>query len=87
MTVGGDATDRASPMTIESFGWVVAQNGPMGAGAGTGSQGAQHFGGGAEIVGGAAEGGLGKIVAELGFPGFFLIVWFAVGLSAFFGRL
>ena len=36
-TVGGDAPVRASLMTVESFGWVLEQNGPWGAGAGTGS--------------------------------------------------
>src|SRR5947207_3105064 len=51
MDVGNEATDRVSVMTVESFQYVIAQNGILGSGAGTGSQGAQHFGGGAEIVG------------------------------------
>jgi hypothetical protein len=84
MTVQEDATDRASLMTVESFSSIIEQNGTFGAGAGTGSQGAQHFGGGTEIVGGAAEGGLGKIIAELGLPGFALIIWLAVGLGRYF---
>ncbi|MDQ5845791.1 MAG: hypothetical protein M3539_10915 [Acidobacteriota bacterium] len=83
-TVGADATDRASLMTIESVGYVLEQNGPWGAGAGTGSQGAQHFGGGAEIVGGAAEGGLTKIIAELGLPGLALIIWLTAALGRYF---
>ena len=40
------------------------------------SQGAQHFGGGAEVFGGAGEGGLGKITAELGVPGLAVALWF-----------
>ena len=84
MTVGADATDRASLMTVESFSAVVEQNGPWGAGAGTGSQGAQHFGGGAELVGLSAEGGLAKVIAELGLPGLILILWLTVGLSRYF---
>lgn len=84
VTVQEDAADRASLMTVESFGFIIEQNGAFGAGAGTGSQGAQHFGGGAEIVGGAAEGGLGKIIAELGLPGLALIIWLAVGLARYF---
>jgi hypothetical protein len=83
-TVGADATGRASLMTSESFNYILEQNGPWGSGAGTGSQGAQYFGGGANIVGGAAEGGLGKIVAELGLPGIALILWLAFGLGRYF---
>jgi hypothetical protein len=83
-TVGADATGRASMMTSESFYYILAQNGPWGSGAGTGSQGAQYFGGGSDIVGGAAEGGLGKIVAELGLPGIVLILWLAIGLARYF---
>jgi hypothetical protein len=83
-TVGADATDRASLMTSESFNDILEQNGPWGAGAGTGSQGAQYFGGGTNIVGGAAEGGLGKIVAELGLPGIALILWLAFALGRYF---
>jgi len=83
-TVGADATDRASLMTSESFNYILARNGPWGSGAGTGSQGAQYFGGGTDIVGGAAEGGLGKIVAELGLPGIGLILWLAFGLARYF---
>lgn len=83
-TVGADATGRASLMTSESFNYILERNGPWGAGAGTGSQGAQYFGGGTDIVGGAAEGGLGKIVAELGLPGIGLILWLAFGLARYF---
>jgi hypothetical protein len=82
-TLGADATDRASLMTVESLGYVLDQNGLWGAGAGTGSQGAQHFGGGTDIVGGAAEGGLAKVIAELGLPGFALIIWLAIGLGRY----
>ena len=83
-TVGADATGRASLMTSESFNYILEQNGPWGSGAGTGSQGSQYFGGGINIVGGAAEGGLGKIVAELGLPGIALIIWLTFGLGRYF---
>lgn len=62
-------------MTVDMFEYVIAQNGFFGSGAGTGSQGAQHFGGGAVLVGAAAEGGLGKVLAELGVPGLILLAW------------
>jgi hypothetical protein len=83
-TVGADATERATLMTSESFNYILERNGPWGSGAGTGSQGAQYFGGGTDIVGGAAEGGLGKIVAELGLPGIGLILWLAFALARYF---
>jgi hypothetical protein len=72
--------ERVYLMTVDSFQWVVARNGVLGSGAGTGSQGAQHFGGGAEIVGYAAEGGLAKVLAELGVPGLVLLLWLAISL-------
>lgn len=79
-TVDKDAADRATLMTIDSFQYVIAENGFWGSGAGTGSQGAQHFGGGADLVGGSAEGGLGKVLAELGVPGLVLLIWLVVSL-------
>lgn len=82
-TVQDDAADRASLMTIESFQYVIAKNGFWGSGAGTGSQGAQHFGGGSEIVGYAAEGGLGKVLAELGVPGLILLLWLVVSVARY----
>jgi hypothetical protein len=66
-------------VTIDSFQWVILRNGIFGSGAGTGSQGAQHFGGGANIVGDAVEGGLAKVLAELGVPGLVLLLWLVVG--------
>jgi hypothetical protein len=83
-TVQVDTTDRASLMTVESFQWVLAQNGPFGSGAGTGSQGAQYFGGGGDLVGYSAEGGLAKVMAELGIPGLILLMWMFVGLGQYF---
>lgn len=83
-TVKVDTTDRASLMTIESFQWVLAQNGLLGSGAGTGSQGAQHFGGGGDLVGYAAEGGLAKVLAELGILGLALLMWVLISLAQYF---
>jgi len=71
----GDETfiDRFMLTTVNSFKWVILRNGVMGAGAGTGSQGAQHFGG--IRTGGSAEGGIAKVLAELGVPGLVVVVW------------
>jgi hypothetical protein len=45
-----------------------------------GTQGGQHFGGGGEAAG-AAEGGLGKIMLELGIPGLVLVGWLGLFLA------
>src|SRR5262249_41462701 len=81
--VQGEGLDRLSGNTIDSFQWVIAQNGIFGSGAGTGSQGAQYFGGGADLVGLAAEGGLGKVLAELGVPGLILALWLAIAVARY----
>lgn len=79
-SVGEDAAERFQLMTFGMIEWVIKKNGFFGSGAGTGSQGAQHFGGGTVLVGSAAEGGLGKVLAELGVPGIFLLLWVGFAL-------
>lgn len=69
--------------SIDAFQYVVDVNGVFGSGAGTGSQGAQHFGGGEEIVGLAAEGGLAKVLAELGVPGLLILVILLAALARY----
>jgi hypothetical protein len=61
--------------------WAYDSFGLFGAGLGAGTQGTQHFGGGALAP---AEGGLGKITLELGVPGLFVIGWIAILI---FGQL
>jgi len=82
-SVQQDVGERVSVMTIESYQYVIAQNGVLGSGAGTGSQGAQHFGGGTRVVGGAVEGGFAKVLAELGVPGLVLLLWLAISLARY----
>lgn len=67
--------DRLSRLGIQPVSWAINRYGFFGAGLGTGSQGAQHFGGGGAVFGGASEGGLGKITVELGIPGLILFIW------------
>jgi hypothetical protein len=74
-TTTADTKDRFLLMTVGMFRYVIARNGFFGSGAGTGSQGAQHFGGGEVLVGSSAEGGLGKVLGELGIPGLILLTW------------
>ena len=72
-TVFGDATGRFEQLGIGSLGWAVSQFGLFGGGLGVAAQGAQHFGG--LIADGVSEGGLGKIVSELGAISLLLIAW------------
>jgi hypothetical protein len=79
--------DRLLNMTVYSFDTIVEANGFFGSGAGTGSQGAQHFGGGSTLVGGSAEGGLGKVLAELGVPGLALFLVMLYRLVRYLWRI
>lgn len=83
LQVQEQAPDRVSNLTWNAFRWIILRNGVLGAGAGTGSQGAQYFGGGAVLVGSAAEGGLGKVLAELGVPGLLLLGWLAFSIMRY----
>lgn len=74
------APERLSGLGFDSLKYVFLHDGFFGAGTGTGAQGAQYFGGGASVVGYAAEGGLGRVMAELGVPGLLLLIW--VGIAA-----
>jgi hypothetical protein len=80
-SVVADSGERLYDMTVSQFNWIVQYNGLLGAGAGTGAQGSQYFGGGTEIIGGGAEGGLGKVLAELGLPGALALIWLGVAIS------
>ena len=75
-TVGYDVMDRFVGLGLEPIQWAIDGFGWLGGGLGVASQGAQHFGGGAGVFGGAGEGGLGKITAELGVPGLAIAFWF-----------
>ena len=80
-TVAQEAGTRLKVMTVDSFQWVIAHNGWIGAGAGTASQGAAQFGGGIALVGGATEGGLAKVLAELGVHGLLVCAWLMAGFA------
>jgi len=75
-TVGYGVSDRFIDLGLEPVQWAIEGYGWLGGGLGIASQGAQHFGGGAAVFGGAGEGGLGKITAELGVPGLAIALWF-----------
>ena len=70
---------RVQSGVIGSIGWAIKRDGFFGRGLGTSTQGAQHFkvgiGGGSSYI----EAGPGKVISELGVPGFiaFIMVLFS----------
>ena len=70
----GDAWERFYSLGIASIGWAIDAAGFFGAGAGVISQGGQHFGSD-ESLAGAGEGGLAKVIIELGVPGMMVVTW------------
>ena len=71
-TVFGDAAERFEKLGVGSVVGAVNSAGLMGLGAGSVSQGTQHFGGAFGSARYSAEGGLGKITVELGVLGLVL---------------
>ena len=80
-TVFEDIPKRVADLGIGPIFWALDSVGFLGAGLGTGSQQGTGRSESVNIDGGAAEGGLGKIVIELGLPGLPLIAWLLVALA------
>lgn len=83
LTVFSAIPERFSQLGFLPVWTAIWDFGLFGAGLGAGAQGAQHFGGGVRLVGGTAEGGLGKLTLDLGLPGLMVFLW----LSASVGRM
>jgi hypothetical protein len=81
-----DVGDRLTEIGFRFAFYAYDQWGFFGAGLGAGSQGTQHFGSDDVINRGAAEGGFGKLMLELGVPGFVVAIWLAVATVRYFGR-
>ena len=84
-TVWEDAGGRFEQLGIGAVGWAWNRGGVLGLGVGVAAQGAQHFGGG--FAGGAGEGGLGKLMIELGLPGFIASLMLAGSLGLLYLRI
>lgn len=78
---------RFSQLGIEPIAWAIEGSGWLGAGLGAGSQGVQHFVAQGDLNTGAAEGGLGKITLELGFPGLIVALWLAIAFLRHIARI
>jgi hypothetical protein len=91
-TYAESPVERVQEAVVDSLRWVVSANGLWGLGAGTGSQGSQHFGemnvpAGTLRTGLAAEGGLAKVLAELGIMGWAIFMWFNLWILRYFWRV
>ncbi len=87
-TVFGDAYRRLVDVGWNSVVSAWGQSGVLGQGAGVVSQGSQHFDVHRDFSSGSAEGGLGKVVIELGLIGLAVVTWLLVAvIGAFWGAL
>ncbi len=86
-SIGMAEADRYRRFGTQAIWYTIQRTGWLGVGAGTGSQGAQYFGGGPRLVGYSAEGGLGKVVAELGVPGLLIVLVLAAALGRHLWRI
>jgi len=84
ISVFGDADERFRELGLGSITWAINRVGWFGGGVGIASQGTGSLG--VNIAGGAGEGGLGKIVVELGVPGLLICAWLAWMTFAFFRK-
>jgi hypothetical protein len=80
-SVFGDAGERFRTLGLGSISWAIRAHGLFGGGLGVASQGAAHFVQG--ISSGAGEGGLGKLVSELGVLALPVIAWLAYRIASF----
>jgi hypothetical protein len=76
VSVFADAGERFSTLGLGSIYWAYDQHGFFGGGLGIASQGSQHFVEG--NVGGAGEGGIGKLVSELGLGALIVLSWLGI---------
>ncbi len=86
-TVFEDAPERLSSLGLGSAQSAIYHVGWLGAGIGLASQGARFFSdlSISSIIGGSSEGGLGKILVELGVPGLIVLSWliWAIGRNIY----
>lgn len=78
-SVFGDAGERFTTLGLGSIRWAYEIHGFFGGGLGVASQGSQHFVEG--NVGGAGEGGIGKLVSELGLVSLVVLAWLSIAFA------
>ena len=83
-SVFADVGGRFSQLGIGSIFWAYREYGIWGGGLGVASQGAHHFVEG--YTSGAGEGGLGKIVSELGLLALIIFAWLGIAIASHINR-
>ncbi len=81
-SVYGSATTRAFELGFKPLGWAINRVGLFGGGLGIASQGSQFFNV-SNVAGGSGEGGLGKIMVELGLPGLIAAFWLSLAFAKY----
>lgn len=76
-SVFGDASGRFVELGIKPVQWAYNRVGLFGGGLGIASQGGYLFNV-SDVAGGSGEGGLGKIMVELGLPGLICLMWLGI---------
>jgi len=84
-SVYSGASGRFFELGIDPLKWAYNRVGLFGGGLGIASQGA-HFFQSSSIAGGSGEGGLGKVMVELGLPGLLIIIWLAIAFMRYILR-
>ena len=85
-SVFGDAGERFISLGLNPIQWAYNRVGLLGGGLGIASQGSNLFGS-SGIAGGAGEGGLGKIMVELGLPGLICVIWLFFVMAKYINRI
>jgi len=81
-SVYSDATQRFIDLGLKPIQWAYNRVGLFGGGLGIASQGAHLFQS-SSIAGGSGEGGLGKVMVELGLPGLLVIMWLIFAIARY----
>lgn len=84
-SVYSGASSRFFELGINPVRWAYNRVGLLGGGLGIASQGA-HFFQSSSIAGGSGEGGLGKVMVELGLPGLIIIIWLSTSFARYIMR-
>jgi len=84
-SVYGNASSRFVELGLDPVRWAFNRVGVLGGGLGIASQGSRFFNV-SSIAGGSAEGGLGKVMVELGLPGLIVVFWLVIAFAIYIFR-
>lgn len=84
-SVYSDASGRFLKLGLKPVSWALERVGLLGGGLGIASQGVQFFQN-TNIAGGSGEGGLGKVMVELGLPGLLATAWLMLAFARYINK-